>query len=692
MNIKKNTILLYFSVSFIYVGYLIGYNNLNPASIDWLFNESDLISYYLPWHFYSSSDWSIKIFNNYNYGLEISENLFFSDNVQLLNLILRPFKLLTKLDFQYISLWYLICVTLQGYFSFKIIHHYTKNEIYSFIASILFIILPFFLDRLFIHISLAAHWLILWAIYLQMKYMPEKSLKKWSFLISLSFFININISIMVVLYFYLHLTFLFIIKQIKLKQLIFLYTYFLILIIISLFFCGFFTISFFNMPDFGYGIYKSNLLSLLDSGGGILTANWSNLFFDFNNIPGEQEGFSFLGLTFYILLFYSFFYMKYNFFSNKNNLFYIFIGLFFLVISLTNKIHFGDQLLVDISLNKYLFGLLSIVRSSGRFIWITAYLLLIFVLIFSYKIFDKKIILSLFLIFLLSIQLFDQRNAFTNIKLSFQKPPNINSHNPFWEKVSNNYPFFRTSFVLSDPEGIKLNGEIISHNNFKGTNITYISRIDRANFTKARYDTYIKIFKKNLDEDSIYWIHPDHLNHILYLYDTDKNYHIFEKNNLHYIIKKKNNLTSLFVQNKKNKKINFPEIILSKKLKAKFNKSFFGIGWLSGGSFWSDGPYSSILFKNNFDVKKLILITEVFNYNKETIDNFKFYLNDKLLENVTFNFKSNVHIIEIPLNRVTLQNNNHLLIRNNNKLTRSDISIYPDPRLIGLNIKEFYFE
>ena len=65
MNIKKNIIFSYSLVSLIYVGFLIGYNNLNPLSLNWLFVEPDLISYYLPWHFYSSSDWSINLFKNF---------------------------------------------------------------------------------------------------------------------------------------------------------------------------------------------------------------------------------------------------------------------------------------------------------------------------------------------------------------------------------------------------------------------------------------------------------------------------------------------------------------------------------------------------------------------------------------------------------------------------------------------------
>jgi hypothetical protein len=687
MNIKKNIAFLYLIVSLIYVGFLIGYSNLNPLSLDWLFIEPDLISYYLPWHFYGSSDWSLNLFKNFNYGLEVSENLFFADNVQLINILLKPIKKILGFNFQYLSFWYLICVTLQGYFAFKIIHHKTKNEVYSFIAGLFFIILPFFLDRLFIHISLGAHWLILWAIYLQIKYTPSQSQKKWSYLIAISFFININISLIIVLYLYFYLSFLFFLKKINLSSLFYFYIYFLILIATFLLLCGFFTINMMNFPDFGYGYYKSNLLSLIDSKGGINGLSWSTIFSDFKHMPGEEEGFSYLGTSVYLVLFH--FKLKNNLIQNY--LFYILIILFFLLLSLTNKINFGEYLLIDFTLNKYLFGLFSILRSSGRFIWIPAYLILIFTFFSYYDAIKNKKIQTLILIILLCLQLFDQNNALFNLRSSFQDKTKNNFNSVFWNKISKNYPFYRTSFVLSDSTGVGINGKIIVRGNFKGTNINYLSRIDRRNLAQSRYNNYNKIYKKEIDTNSIYWIHPNHLINIFFLYKDNKNFKIFRLNNSYYILRENNNLDSIIEKNQFISKIKYPEIILNKKFNAQKNKSFFGMGWLYGASFWSDGPMSSILFAKNNEVKKLILVTDIFNYNQKTIKNFEFFLNDKLLNNVAFKYESNSYIIEIPLSKEILKDSNHLLIKNNNTLTRADITIYPDPRLLGIKIKEFYF-
>ena len=692
MNIKKNIVFSYSLVSLIYVGFLIGYNNLNPLSLNWLFVEPDLISYYLPWHFYSSSDWSINLFKNFNYGLEVSENLFFADNVQIINLILKPLKKILGFNFQFVSFWYLICVTLQGYFAFKIIHHKTRNEVYSFVVGIFFIILPFFLDRLFIHISLGAHWLILWAIYLQIKYTPSQSRNKWTYLIVLSFFVNINISFIIVLYLYFYLSFLFLVKKIKLFSLLYLYIYFLILIITSLWLSGFFSINMMNLPDFGYGHYKSNLLSLIDSKGGINGFGWSTIFFDFKHMLGEEEGFSYLGISVYLILLYSLFHSKIKKDLIRSYFFYILIALFFLLLALTNKINFGEHLIINVTLNKYFFGLFSILRSSGRFIWIPAYLILIFTFISYYDVTKNKKTSTIILMILLSVQLFDQSNALLNLRSSFKSETENNFNSSFWKQISKNYPLYRTSFILSDSKGVEANGKIIVHGNFKGTNINYLSRIDRKNLAESRYSNYKKIYEKKLDIDSIYWIHPNHIINIFSLYKDNKNYKIFTLNDSYYLLKNKDNLDSMVTEDLYVSNIEYPKIILNKRLKAQNNKSFFGMGWLYSSSFWSDGPMSSILFGKSNGVKKLILVTDIFNYNEQTINNFEFYLNDKLLSNIVFRYESNSYILEIPLNNRILKDANHLLIKNNNKLTRSDITVYPDPRLLGFKIKEFYFK
>ena len=82
----------------------------------------------------------------------------------------------------------------------------------------------------------------------------------------------------------------------------------------------------------------------------------------------------------------------------------------------------------------------------------------------------------------------------------------------------------------------------------------------------------------------------------------DNNFTIIEFENQNYIIKKKPN-SNLSIS----KKISYNDLILpdikfNSKLNPHANKSFFGLGWFTIGSFWSDGMRSSIFFNYNYTI------------------------------------------------------------------------------------------
>ena len=72
-------------------------------------------------------------------------------------------------------------------------------------------------------------------------------------------------------------------------------------------------------------------------------------------------------------------------FSIKNS----FISLVFLTSATTHQIYFSENLLVSFSLNNYVYGLLGIIRASGRMIWPLYYLIFIIGIIFIFKNFNK---------------------------------------------------------------------------------------------------------------------------------------------------------------------------------------------------------------------------------------------------------------------------------------------------------------
>ena len=74
---------------------------------------------------------------------------------------------------------------------------------------------------------------------------------------------------------------------------------------------------------------------------------------------------------------------------------------FFTFWALSNKIAFGSYTLVEIPLNKYVYGALSIFKGTGRIFYIVNYFLLILSILIIFKCFNKKkslLIITLFLI------------------------------------------------------------------------------------------------------------------------------------------------------------------------------------------------------------------------------------------------------------------------------------------------------
>ena len=79
---------------------------------------------------------------------------------------------------------------------------------------------------------------------------------------------------------------------------------------------------------------------------------------------GELEGFSYFGLGQLLLILISLFlFLKKKIFNIKKILPYLLLGLIFLLLSLTHKIDVGKYSLIDLDINRYIFGILSLVRA-----------------------------------------------------------------------------------------------------------------------------------------------------------------------------------------------------------------------------------------------------------------------------------------------------------------------------------------
>lgn len=98
---------------------------------------------------------------NWQYGMDISSSVFYSDPVTLVALLLKPFKSLLPARFQYFGIWILICYLLQSLFAWKLLDRLTDRVWHKFFATLFFVLAPPFVWRLQFHFQLGSHWLLL---------------------------------------------------------------------------------------------------------------------------------------------------------------------------------------------------------------------------------------------------------------------------------------------------------------------------------------------------------------------------------------------------------------------------------------------------------------------------------------------------------------------------------------------------
>ena len=157
---------------------------------------------------------------------------------------------------------------------------------------------------------------------------------------------------------------------------------------------GYFEVRVIDTFALGFGTYKLNLLSIFDSTITHKNITWSWFLPDLMLSEGEElEGFNFLGLGGLLLIIlgvYSF--LKQRNIIKKLNINYgvWFSFIIILLLSLTNNISIGKLEILSIPLSDYLYGPLSIVRSSGRLFWIISYFTLFLSIYFISKNYKRK--------------------------------------------------------------------------------------------------------------------------------------------------------------------------------------------------------------------------------------------------------------------------------------------------------------
>ena len=698
---KINLYALYALLSFFFTYYILGYENLILQDV-FFTKKYDVLSDQLALKFFLNDEWHFPIGKNPNYGPAEGSSIVFVGGAPIISFISKFIFSIFPIKFNFFILWYLICFFLQMLFGFLIIFYFTKNFLFSFISSFLFIFCPIFLDRIPNHISLAGQWIILLCLFFEFHKKSFSRVLFYSFLYvlaSLIHFYFIPIILIIHFSFSIHNFY----KEKKLKKIIYEFSFPFIILIFFAFIFGYFEISVFDAMGYGYGYYKANILSFFDPQYANQGINWSIFSYDIKNSSGEREGFSYLGLGIIILLTLQIIkFFKVDNFKIKENFNIILILILSFILSISNNINFGHYELLSFSLPDPIYGILSIVRASGRFIWIINYIIIIFGILTISHLFLKKKYSTIFVTIILIVQIIDISPALINYYnfKAFDKFYFKDHDTDFWKEISKEFKHIKST-NFNNTSGIYLNSanQILKYN-FKSTDISRMGRYNRKKITNYRSELNRTFSKNNFEKSTLYIASSiNHLNYLKHIHNEkdSKVGFFFRENNWFIIPGYKNKMKISDINNLK--KIQLFKVEKNKYYNLKINENnILGIGWTHnnfGYGVWTEGNISTLVFNLNKskqeDFKILLEVLDI-KTDKNKKLNFNIRLNDKLVSKFSKKREdiSNNNVLEIRLSNENLNEYEQKLeFIIENPISPLDLYKSPDSRNLGLLVKGY---
>lgn len=344
---------------------------LNPTYLTWLYPAGDIGAHFVGWHLFRMSSWNFPLawsdFGFYPMGYSI----LMTDSNPLICFLLKPFSFLLPDDFQFIGPWYLVVTTLTYIFSYKIVGRLGYKGVSQILSGWLLALLPALFYRAG-HPALTSIFYIYFCFYICLLPMNKLRFFQMTLVTSLSLLTHPYLFLicftMLVFYHLYHL------DKKKILSWGYRFSVHLLLSMIVFFGCmkilGLFR---YNSVSAGFGYFSMNLNALFNPQGA------SRLFSSLKSMPGQGEGFQYLGLGWLLAIFsgliLQFFRRPIFKFSFKLGVLFLF-GIILSMIAISPKVYFGDQLLVHYDLPSQLSVIGNIFRASGRMFWPVSILLL----------------------------------------------------------------------------------------------------------------------------------------------------------------------------------------------------------------------------------------------------------------------------------------------------------------------------
>jgi len=513
---------------------VMGIKPLYPQNVAWL-NGLDPIQHYIGWAFYRFGPWSFPVGLNPAYGMELSSSIVYTDSIPLLAILFKPFSALLPETFQYLGIWTLVCFVLQAYFAGRLMSLITSDRLIALMGSAFFVFSPPMLWRMGYHTALASHFLILAALYLNLRPDLSRHIRNWALVIVIASLVHFYILAMVMALWIADLldrsplgnksdpTKTQELTQLTLlaigKELIIV----LLLLLGAMWQAGYFSMDASSAMTSNFGVYGVDLLSLFTS------SSWSYLPSLAVISRRHWEVQVFLGTGLILVALFSICRNPFVFLATLLSVsrfrFLLLISVLLTLFALSNQIVFGSKL-ISVDVPEAFFSYASILRYSSRMFWPVYYLLAFFLIASFVKSGPRKINLII-LFFALVVQIIDTSSGWlprknSTFEVSGSALPTF-LKNEFWNSAANQYrEIVRTPYVREASRGWFEFADIAAARQIQ-TNIIYLARYSDIKLAKANQTLLNALYQGQFNPQTLYilddskvlaaqmHIHPDDL-------------------------------------------------------------------------------------------------------------------------------------------------------------------------------------
>jgi hypothetical protein len=494
-------------------GYSVGFRILDITHVRWLY-VGDSAQAYLGWEFFRRTPLlQFPLGVNPEFGKGFDSSVVFSDSIPLIAVILKPVSRIIDAPVQYFGWWLLLAFVAQAILSIKILSLLGVPSPARLVALPILLLQPVLLDRMsfegYGHMGLSAHWLILLGIWMYLR--PHT--RHWEWTVALLVAIGVTFYYFIILgIFFLGWVVVDVLghssKRRALQRHVSRSFAILVTSVVFTGLLGGFTSG--GLGDTGLGTYRATLASVFDAAT-LNGPRWTLLSFlpDIPNPPGSQEGFGFLGVAGFILLALAAIQVSVWVPRLASLRAMVLIGIagLFVVLALSPRIALGPREIASYTWPKVIEEALSVVRASGRLIWIPIYLssFASISIITAKREWKSNIAVSLVALVSL-VHVADTTHAVASVRSRFTETEDaLITDGPRWDAWAAGKKHLVSIPPLSnDPRWIDL--AVFANRHQLTTTAAYVSRKDEFSFAQLANDSQRLLERRDFSSDTLYVI------------------------------------------------------------------------------------------------------------------------------------------------------------------------------------------